>query len=99
MNKPAESRQLTLVELVGYLAALAVMVYLLRWCWARFDGIGLVVALISPVIGLLCGGLLVLLFAWTVFACGYVFSPEFRHEIREARTALHNSAGDEEKEN
>ena len=69
MNEPTKSQQFSLVELVACLFGMIAMIWLLRWSWQRFDGVGLVVALLSPFIGLLCGGILILVLAWSVAAC------------------------------
>ena len=70
------------------------MTWLLRRNWQRFDGLGVLIALLSPIIGLLCGGLLILVFASGVTACGYLLSSDFRREFQDARDELNGYGAD-----
>ena len=99
MNKPTQPNQLTVFELLAYLMALVITLLLLRWSWNRFDGVALLVAVVSPIIGLLCGALFVLLLGCSVFAFGYLFSADFRREIQGDNAASAALSDEEDKTN
>lgn len=83
----------------GYAAGVAITIALLRWSWLRFDGLGVLVAVLSPFIGLFCGGLLILLFAWGVMAVGYVCSADFRRQWHEFRAEQKSVTDEDSNEN
>ncbi len=96
MTQPFETgkQSCSLITLFAYAIAVVLMVLLIRWSWEQWNWIGVGVAIASPVIGLIAGAVSIILFAWLFAAFAWIVSPEFRGELRDARTAEAKDAKD-----